>query len=98
MGPAPVGEAGAGEVLTVSSEGCSSVVTKHERIEKFKSLNRSIAETTRLLTELVRARIDAKGRVSSDLIARIVIDYAYVGVSFVDYPDDFMDLVEWRRR
>jgi hypothetical protein len=73
-------------------------VTKHERPQQFKSLNRSIAETARLLIELVRARIDARGRVSSSLIARIAIDDRFVSASFVDYPDEYMDLGEWKQR
>jgi hypothetical protein len=97
MGPAPVGEAGAGN-FNVS---CSSAMTKHEPPKHFKSpeqLKRSIAEAARQLVEAVRAHIDARGRVSSSLIARIAIDDRFVGVSFVDYPDDFLDLVEWKRR
>ena len=76
-------------------------MSKHEPPQQFKSrqqLNRSIAETARLLIEQVRARIDARGRVDSSLIARIAIDDRFVSVSFVDYPDEFMDIVEWRRR
>src|SRR5262245_23051220 len=99
MGPAPVGEAGAGNFNIGVS--CSSAMTKHERPQQFKSLkqlNCAIAETARLLIKLVRARIDAGGRVSSSLIARIAIDHSYVSAFFVDYSDDFMDLTEWRAR
>jgi hypothetical protein len=76
-------------------------MSKHEPPQHFKSpeqLKRSAAETTRQLVELVHAYIDARGRVSSSLISRISIDRHFVSLSFVDYPDDFMNLVEWRRR
>jgi hypothetical protein len=63
-----------------------------------KHFKPQIAEAARLLIELVQAHIDAGGRVSSDLIARISIDDRFVGVSFTDYPDDFMAVTEWRRR
>jgi hypothetical protein len=70
-------------------------MTKHERRRQFKTpqqLNRAIAEAAQLLIAQVRARV------SSSLIARITIDDRFVSVSFVDYPDDFLDLVEWRAR
>jgi hypothetical protein len=77
-------------------------VSKPQRLSDFKPTPKhfrpQIAEAARLLIELVRAHIDARGRVSSDLIARIAIDDRFVGVSFVDYPDEFMDVAEWRRR
>jgi hypothetical protein len=63
-----------------------------------RQINQSIAEVTRQLIELVRERIDAGGRVSSSSIARIAIDHRFIGVSFVDYPEEFLDLVEWRQR
>ena len=61
-----------------------------------RQVDRSIAETARLLVELVRERIDAGGRVSPDLIAGIRLAGGFVCVSFCDYPDEFMPLVEWR--
>jgi hypothetical protein len=76
-------------------------MSKHEPPQHFKSpdqLKRSIAEATRQLVEAVHAHIDARGRVSSRLTARIAIDDRFVSVSFVDVPDDFMDITEWRRR
>jgi hypothetical protein len=60
-----------------------------------RQLNQSIAKAAHELVRLVRAQIDARG---SSLIARIAIDDRFVGVSFVDYPDEFLGLVEWRRR
>jgi hypothetical protein len=62
-----------------------------------RQLNQSIAEVARQLVELVRERINANGRVSFDLVDRIVIDYRFVSVVFVD-NDGFLDLVEWRER
>jgi hypothetical protein len=81
--------------------GCSAM-SKHHPPQDFKSpeqLKRSIAEAARLLVEAVHAHIDARGRVSSRDVARIVIDHCFVSCSFIDYPDsEFLDLVEWRRR
>ena len=76
-------------------------MTKHERLQQFKSpaaIDAAIAKTARELVKLVRERIDARGRVDPNLIACIKIDYAFVAASYIDYPDDFGDLVNWRRR
>ena len=63
-----------------------------------RKIDAAIAATARQLIALVRQRIDMRGRVNPDLLASIQLDHRYVSASFVDYPDDFSDLVEWRRR
>lgn len=71
-----------------------SRVSNSRKVQQ-RQLNQSIAETARQLVELVREHIDARGRVSSDLIARIVIDHNYVALSFIDYPDEYADVIAW---
>jgi hypothetical protein len=77
-------------------------MTRKRRVYDCKNYRRQsnieIAEAARHLIDLVREQIDTRGRVSSSLIARIAIDDRFVSVSFVDVPDDFMDITEWRRR
>jgi hypothetical protein len=63
-----------------------------------RQLNQSIAEAARLLVELVREHVDSRGRVDSSLLACIKIDHSFVSASFLDYPDEFGDLVDWRKR
>ena len=58
----------------------------------------NVAWAARRLLYLVREQIAARGRVNSNLLSHIKIDCDFVSVSFIDYPGEFMDLVEWRQR
>jgi hypothetical protein len=78
-------------------------MTKHVFPPKGKSatpakIDAAIAATARQLIALVRQRIDIRGRVDPDLLASIKLDHGYVSASFIDYPDEYGDIVAWRQQ